>query len=389
MRKSKEKNTETSSLEETQSIPTMMIGNKIVSSQNLTLEDEIELERRQAFIEPETRDVLRNWLQIGDNHEIVPTYSARRGYYYKITDAADTKEFIIIPAPVLQKLAHLSILKQSFFESAATCPNCESLYLTFHDRCPKCKSHNVQKASLTEHLVCGYINQRDTYTDDICPQCGEKLIEGQYRNMGRWYLCQNCGDRFENPENDLVCHNCDKSFAIKEAKPKQIPKYSFNPERVKEIRQNVASLEDLQSLLSRLGFNVEIPGLAFGEKSGMQHHFSLIAKKEVNGKDIVIGLDHATSDSEVQASPLILYIYKTSEVKIDIPIFIAVPSLNETAKKIAQGHDILLIEGSTDQKGMIEHIKQEIENRITQKAPSLQTQKTRNKKRPQRKRLHF
>jgi len=375
MKKSKEKNAVTEKIEKIESMmPTNTIGNISLSTQTLSLEDEVELQRREAFIEPETRDVLRNWLQIGEDHEIVPTYSARNGYYYKIPDATDPKEFIILSDAVLKKLARLGILKKSFFDSAATCPSCESMLLTFHDRCPKCKSHNVQKASLTEHLLCGYINQRDNYTDDICPQCGEKLVEGQYRNMGRWYLCQNCGDRIENPENDLFCHNCEKIFTLNEAKPKDIPKYSLNPERIKEIRQNVASLEDLQSLLSRLGFNVEIPGLSFGEKSGMQHQFSLIAKKIVNGKNIVVALDHATSDTEVQASPLILYIYKTSEVKVDIPIFIAVPCLNETAKKIAQGHDILLIEGSTDQKGIIEHIAQEIESRVTQKAPPITEQ---------------
>ena len=42
------------------------------------------------------------------------------------------------------------------------------------------------------------------------------------------------------------------------------------------------------------------------------------------------------------------------------------PQLNETAKKIAQGHDILLIEGSTEGDEEIEKIKLEIEDRIKQ-----------------------
>ena len=90
----------------------------------------------------------------------------------------------------------------------------------------------------------------------------------------------------------------------------------------------------------------------------MQHHFSLIAKKQItSGQEIVIALDHVVSESEVQTSPLILYIYKTSEIKVDIPIFVAIPALSETAKKIAQGHDILLIEGSTEQAQAISKIK--------------------------------
>ena len=91
---------------------------------------------------------------------------------------------------------------------------------------------------------------------------------------------------------------------------------------------------------------------------------ALWLKNKSNGQEIIIALDHAISESEVQTSPLILYIYKTSEVKVDFPIFIAMPKLNETAKKIAQGHDILLIEGSTDEKETIEKIRHQIESKL-------------------------
>ena len=184
--------------------------------------------------------------------------------------------------------------------------------------------------------------------------------------MGRWYVCQSCADRFENPEYDLICHNCNTNFTIKESTIREIPKFSLNLQRKKEIRQNVASLEDIKMLLSELGFSIEIPGLATGLKSGMQHHFSLIAKKTVNNNEVVIALDHATSETEVQVSPLILYIYKTSEVKVDIPIFIAIPNLNETARKIAQGHEILVIEGLTEELEHLAHIKAEIGRRLNE-----------------------
>jgi uncharacterized membrane protein len=101
----------------------------------------------------------------------------------------------------------------------------------------------------------------------------------------------------------------------------------------------------------------------------MQHHFSLIAKRYIDQKEITIALDHAVSEVEVQTSPLILYIYKTSEIKVDIPIFVAMPKLNDMAKKIAQGHQILLVEGSMDDPETMKCIEQEIENRILQITP--------------------
>jgi pyridoxal biosynthesis lyase PdxS len=72
------------------------------------------------------------------------------------------------------------------------------------------------------------------------------------------------------------------------------------------------------------------------------------------------------SETEIQPSPLIYYIYKTSEIKVDIPIFVAMPKLSETAKKITQGQNILIIEGSTETPEVIDKIKTEIEDRINQ-----------------------
>jgi predicted RNA-binding Zn-ribbon protein involved in translation (DUF1610 family) len=359
MKKTQEQKTETKLAEP------LNTSIKKESVDTVTAEDKIELERREAYIETKTRNLLRQLLQDGDKGEIIPIYTPGLGYMYKITynGSSDTDQF---SKDCLEDLSRLDILYKSFFDSINVCPNCESTVMTLHDRCPKCKSHNVEKTSLTEHISCGYIDQKDKYIDNKCPKCGELLIEGQYRNMGRWYVCQECNEKFENPEFDLVCRNCNKNFSIKQAQVTVIPKFSLNLNRKKEIRQNVASLESIRAILADLDFKVEIPGFAIGQKSGMQHHFSLLAKKEINGQEVIVALDHAVSESEVQASPLILYIYKTSELKVDIPIFIAMPELSETAKKIAQGHDILLIEGSTEGKEEIEKIKLAIQNRIEQ-----------------------
>jgi ssDNA-binding Zn-finger/Zn-ribbon topoisomerase 1 len=342
------------------------ISDKRQSISAIDVEDKIELERREAFVEPETRDLLRTLLREGEEKEIIPVYTPSIGFVYQVRSSKSSNNGTDqISKDCLENLVHLDLIQKSFFDSVSSCPNCKSTIMTLHNRCPKCKSHNVNKTSLTEHIPCGYIDQRDKYINDRCPKCGNPLIDGQYRNMGRWYICQECSEKFENPEFDLVCRVCKKNFAIKEALATDIPKYSLNLNRLKEIRQNVASLEDIRLLLTDLGFNIEIPGLIVGEKSGMQHHFSLMAKKQItSGQEIVIALDHVVSELEVQTSPLILYLYKTSEIKVDIPIFVAIPQLSETAKKIAQGHDILLIEGSTQQAQATSRIKNAINERM-------------------------
>ena len=51
---------------------------------------------------------------------------------------------------------------------------------------------------------------------------------------------------------------------------------------------------------------------------------------------------------------------------MDIPAFVAIPKLNDTAKKISEGNQIIIVEGSTDNPEAIKNIQQEIENRILQ-----------------------
>lgn len=339
-------------------------------------EDKKETERGEAYIDPKTRRFLRKLLEGGDKGEITPVYNLSLGFVYQITsETSSDRETDTVSKDCLENLARLGILNKSFYDSVLACPNCQSTVITLHTRCPICRSHNVEKTSLTEHIPCGYIDQREKYKDNHCPKCGELLIDSQYRNMGRWYICHECGERFENPESDLICRKCCKKFAVKEAQVIEIPKYSLNFDRRNEIRQNVAGLEDIRAILTSLGFNVEIPGAVVGQKSGMQHHFSLIAKKQVSATEIVVALDYAVSESEVQSSPLILFVYKTSEVNVDIPIFMAMPKLDESAKKIAQGHNIFLIEGFTEQEEANKQTKTQIEERLKQ---ITQTKKTTN-----------
>lgn len=49
---------------------------------------------------------------------------------------------------------------------------------------------------------------------------------------------------------------------------------------------------------------------------------------------------------------------------MDIPIFVAFPRFSDTAKKIAQGHNIILIEGSPDEPDNVARIKMEIQSRL-------------------------
>ncbi len=327
------------------------------------LEDTIQL-GKEAYTEHSTKKLLQFLLENNDQN-LAPTYNSDTGYVYeKIDQILGEKISSQKILKILNRLARLDILQKSFYDSAASCPSCQSTTMTVHNRCPKCKSHHIFKSSLTEHIPCGFIGEQELYKQERCPKCGNYLTETDYRNMGRWYICRECGEKFEEPQVEYQCRKCSRLFKIEEAKTVEVSQYSLNPAKKMEVRQAVASIESTSNLLRALGFRVEMPGLSIGKQSGMWHQFSAIAKRQDGETETTIAIDHAVGEPEVQASPLIIYIYKISEVKVDLPIFIAIPRLNDAARKIAEGRNILLIEGIPTSATALSQLRSQIEERL-------------------------
>jgi len=331
--------------------------------------EEIKLERMKAYIERPTQKLLQNLLESGKETEVLPAYDPFFGFRYKTVESVFDEN--VSPAEaeeLLERLYHLEILGKNFFETVSACPVCGSTSLTLHHRCPKCSGRHIVKTGLTEHVPCGNIDEREKYYQGhwtpVCPKCGARLVEGEYRDMGLWYICRECKEKFEHPHLNLICRKCNNEFTTQTAIVREISRYFLNPDKEREIRQNVTSLESIYKLLTELGFSVETSALAIGEKSGIQHTFSLIAKKEFGDRVKLVAIDHAVGDTEVSAPPLILFTYKISEVKVDLPIFVAVPKLNETAKRIAQGYNIMVIEGLPQKREQLAMLHDEIQKRL-------------------------
>lgn len=339
---------------------------------NPDVAEEIELKRKEAYIERPTQRLLRDLLESGKEATVLPTYDQSFGFRYETVESAfDENVSPKETEELLERLFQLHVLKKSFFDTVSACPACGSTFITLHYQCPKCASHHIAKTGLTEHIPCGNIDEKDKFNQGhslpICPKCGSKLIEGEYRDMGFWYICRGCAEKFEHPNLELICRKCGNQFTTRTAIVREISQYFLNPDKEQEIRQNVTSLESINGLLTELGFSVEMSAAAVGEKSGIQHNFSIIAKKTFGDRENIVAIDHAVADTEVGAPPLILYLYKISEVRVDLPIFVAIPKLSESAKRIAQGYNLLVIEGIPREKGQLATLHDEIQKRLSER----------------------
>jgi len=336
------------------------------------------LQRMEAYIERPVQRLLRSLLEAGPKAEILPEYDASHGFRYKDVESVLGEDTGFEKSEAfLEKLAELGILRRSFYDSITACPSCSSTHLTSHFRCPRCGSHQINRSGLIEHIPCGNIDDRDKfykgYVQPTCPKCGQLLEKSNYRDMGLWYRCKSCGERFEHPELDLICRICGNKFETQAIQVKEISKYSINLDLEQEILQNVTSLESLNKILTDIGFLVEESASVIGDKSGIQHKFSILAKRRFNGRELVVSVDHAVASEEVTASPLILYTYKLSEVKVDLPIFVAIPRLSEVGRRIANGYGIFVIEGVPRDSADLTKIQEELKVKLKEKLSAEET----------------
>lgn len=102
----------------------------------------------------------------------------------------------------------------------------------------------------------------------------------------------------------------------------------------------------IREFLLREGFKVDSPAYLTG-KSGAKHSFNLAAYKEDNqGKVIVVDLAMST-EGLVSEQPVIALFAKIFDVSPDKAFLVAIPKLNENARKMAELYNIKAIDAKS------------------------------------------
>ncbi len=101
-----------------------------------------------------------------------------------------------------------------------SCDSCGSLKLAQLFQCPLCKESKFEQTKLIEHFNCGNFSEDITYVDDKCPKCKKqiKALGVDYRILSNRYICQNCGDVFQDVYTASFCLKCNNTFAMDDGK---------------------------------------------------------------------------------------------------------------------------------------------------------------------------
>jgi len=107
------------------------------------------------------------------------------------------------------------------------CRQCGSIKITQTFFCPSCKENDFKLTKLIEHFKCGNFSPEASYEDNKCPKCKKeiKAVGVDYRVMQNQYVCNSCGEVFQEISSHFFCLKCENKFPIEEVRWKTSPFY--------------------------------------------------------------------------------------------------------------------------------------------------------------------
>ena len=166
----------------------------------------------------------------GEIKSLKPTFDEKHRFTYpivnKIVGEANTEVF-------LDELTKAGILKRKLHDKIIECPSCNSSKVATHYTCPYCKSINIKKSALIEHIKCGYIDIEDKFQKNdglLCPKCKTKLVrpDVDYNKAGVWCNCNSCEKNFDIPVPAHFCRECESSFNFDDSIIKDVYAYTLS-----------------------------------------------------------------------------------------------------------------------------------------------------------------
>jgi len=316
--------------------------------------------RAELYKDRNTQAFLGKFLS-GEISELKPIYDPKLGYRYPVVEAivgdtANVEDF-------LNRLCEAGILERRLYDKIIYCPKCGSANISVHYCCPYCKSFNIQKSSLVEHVKCGYMDIEENFLKGnkfVCPKCHEELkkLDVDYRRAGTWCVCKDCSKSFDIPVTAHFCRDCRAKSTFEDAVIKDVYGYSLKEEIREEAAVGWVIVEPMSEFLRENGFEVESRAFLKG-KSGANHMFDIVAYKgDVKRKVTVIDLAISTEDA-VPEQPVIALFAKIFDVSPDSAYLIAIPEMSENGKKMAGLYNIKVVEAK-NQKEAIEALKDKL-----------------------------
>ena len=309
-------------------------------------------EPRELYRDRNVQMLLSKFLS-GEIETLEPVYDSEVGYHYPEVEAivGDASQV----AAFLNKLHEAGILERELYDKIIYCPQCNSVKVAVRYCCPFCKSFDIQKSSLVEHVKCGYMDVEEKFYDGdkyVCPKCNEEMKrpDVDYRKAGIWSTCRECKKSFDTPVPMNLCRNCGETSTFEDIIIRDVYAYTLKEDITAESSLNLFLVTAIREFLINEGLTVESPGLLKG-KSGANHSFDIVAYKADKAQAIVADLA-MSQGNVVSEQPIIALFAKIFDASPEKSYLIAIPKLSDNGKRMAELYKIHAIEAKNQEEAV-------------------------------------
>lgn len=281
-------------------------------------------------------------------NSITPSINFEQNYFsYAQLAHVDSPQNV---ASTLERLSSSpdNILERKVFEKIIVCPqHTTSLCTITRLCCSDCFSMDITKLYLTEHKLCGCISEKKDFVrllDGVmrCKFCKNDIHdeEKELRILARWYKCNSCENKFDNPMIKFHCRQFDHDFDINQAHVLEIPSYRLNVNTKFYDTYTSSMVCELHKLLVSHGFTIKDPSLIRG-RNAVTYQANIYAHDN-QGRTLLIDIRCADKDVDDEINSTIVKVLDTSPTKA---IFIAIPYVSEEKELVAYAYNISVITG--------------------------------------------
>jgi len=247
---------------------------------------------------------------------------------------------------VLDELVSSNILERRMYDKVLICPEHRRCLLYARVHCPKCNSIDINSIYLLEHVLCGYIdeiNRFDNHDELICPKCNTVMNDKSTLVLGRWYSCNSCGNRFNNPIIRLRCYY-DHDVDVKDTDMVVLYDYVLYRGAIVSENDMITLLDSISNTLRNKGFTVMKNHILKGS-SGVVHNVHIYAEHK-DRHNIVIEYCISQDKKKVGQDEFLQEIIKISDIQPQYSILICVPDIESNLYDIAAHNNIYVISGN-------------------------------------------
>jgi Thaumarchaeal output domain 1 len=305
-------------------------------------------EKEALLVNQEVQSVVQRMVDQGV-YLITPRLDTKGLSYPALTNVFPEKSEAEIQE-FLEKLRGTGILKSKLLDKVIVCPTCGSPSVYSKYNCPRCSSFDIGKASIIEHVRCGYIGSKEKFQKGnllICPKCKNTVGEVDYRKIGTSFECNSCGSRFEAPRMSHKCNSCDDVFTYKEARYEPIFEFELSEETKRSVAKGTLPLASILNTLKDDGFEVGLKSDLIG-KSGATHNFDIVARKS---SALVV----ANFTFEPKEEDIIGLFAKKYDVDPTFTLLIALTPPSKEEETVSKAYGVMII-SSTGNRSIGEQI---------------------------------